>query len=65
MKMLELNIKAQFPCMTLEKHLLKHGLYKMMPPELLHTPGSGLIMNMFESPRDQMKGGKDRELIDK
>ncbi len=29
-------------------------LYKMMPPELLHTSGSGLIMYMFESLRDQM-----------
>ena len=26
-----------------------HGPYKMMPPELLHTSGSGLIMYMFES----------------
>ncbi len=28
-----------------------HGPYKMMPPELLHTSGSGLIMYMFESLR--------------
>ncbi len=42
-----------------------HGLYKMMPPELLHTSGSGLIMYMFKSLRDQMGGGKDRDLIDK
>jgi hypothetical protein len=41
-----------------------HGPYKMMPPELLHTSGSGLIMYMFESLRDQMEGGKDRDLID-
>jgi hypothetical protein len=40
-----------------------HGPYKMMPPELLHTSGSGLIMYMFESLRDQMGGGKDRDLI--
>ncbi len=33
-----------------------HGPYKMMPPELLHTSGSGLIMYMFESLRDQMGG---------
>jgi hypothetical protein len=39
-----------------------HGLYKMMPPELLHTSGSGLIMYKFESLRDQMGGGKDRDL---
>ncbi len=43
----------------------KHGPYKMMPPELLDTSGSGLIMHMFESLRDQMGGGKDRDLIDK
>jgi hypothetical protein len=41
-----------------------HGPYKMMPPKLLHTSGSGLIMYMFESLRDQMGGGKDRDLID-
>jgi hypothetical protein len=42
-----------------------HGPYKMMPPELLHTSGSGLIMYMFESLWDQMGGRKDRDLIDK
>ncbi len=42
-----------------------HGPYKMMPPELLHTSGSGFIMYMFESLRDQMGGGKDRDLIDR
>ncbi len=42
-----------------------HGPYKMMPPELLHTSGSGLIMYMFESLRDQMGGGEDRDLIDR
>jgi hypothetical protein len=26
-----------------------HGPYKMMPPELLYTSDSGLIMYMFES----------------
>jgi hypothetical protein len=35
----------------------------MMPPELLHTSGSGLIMYMFESLRDQMGGGKDRDFM--
>jgi hypothetical protein len=33
-----------------------HGPYKMMPPELLHTSGSRLIMYMFKSLRDQMGG---------
>jgi hypothetical protein len=42
-----------------------HGPYKTMPPELLHTSGSGLIMYMFESLRDQVGGGKDRDLIDR
>ncbi len=42
-----------------------HGPYKMMPPELLHTSGSGLIMYMFESLRDMIGGGKDRDLIDR
>ena len=41
-----------------------HGPYKMMPPELLHTSGSGLIMYMFESLRNSMGGGRDRDLID-
>ncbi len=41
-----------------------HGPYMMMPPEILHTLGSGLIMYMFESLRDQMGGGKDRDHID-
>ena len=41
-----------------------HGPYKMMPPELLHTSGSGLIMYMFESLRTQLGKGKDRDEID-
>jgi hypothetical protein len=41
-----------------------HGPYKIMLPELLHTSGRELIMYMFESLRDQMEGGKDRDLID-
>jgi hypothetical protein len=41
-----------------------HGPYKMMPPELLHTSGSGLIMYMFESLRYQIGGGQDRDFID-
>jgi hypothetical protein len=73
MKMPELNITAQFPCMTLEMHLLKRVFHyltiywtiQMMSPELLHTSDSGLIMYIFESLRDQMGVGKDRDLIDK
>ena len=36
----------------------------MMPPELLHTSGSGLIMYMFASLRDQLGAGKGRDQID-
>ncbi len=36
-----------------------------MPPQLLHTSGSGLIMYMFESLMEQMGGGKDRDLINR
>jgi len=41
-----------------------HGLYKLFPPELLYTSGSGLIMYMFESLQHQIGGGQDREFID-
>ncbi len=41
-----------------------YGPYKMMPPELLHTSGSVLIMYMFESLQHSMRGGQDRDLID-
>ena len=36
----------------------------MMPPELLHTSGSGLIMYMFESLRHLIPSKKSREIID-
>ena len=36
----------------------------MMPLELLHTSGSGLIMYMFASLCDQLGAGKGREIID-
>jgi hypothetical protein len=49
-------------CLPLSDNI--HVPYKMMPPELLHTSGSGLIMYMFESLREQMGGGKDRSLLD-
>ncbi len=42
-----------------------HGPYGMMPPELLHTSGSGLIKYMSESLRAQFGSGKDRDNIDK
>jgi hypothetical protein len=41
-----------------------HGPFKMMPPELLHASGSGLLMYIFESLRDQIGGGRDRDFID-
>jgi len=40
-----------------------HGAFKMMPPKLLHTSGSGIIMYMFESLRQQLGGGW-RDFID-
>ncbi len=52
----------------LEKHLLLsdhvHGPFKMMPPKLLHTSGSRLIMYMFKLLRYQLGGGKDCDYID-
>ena len=42
-----------------------HGPYCMMPPELLHTSGSGLITYMFESLQWQIGGGKIRDDVDK
>ena len=41
-----------------------HGRFRMMPPELLHTSGSGLIMYMFESLRFHLGGGIDCDYID-
>ncbi len=41
-----------------------HGPFRMMPPELLHTSGSGLIMYMFESLRLHLGGGVDQDYID-
>ncbi len=70
--MLELNITGKFPLMTFEMQLMKRIYHYLtiftdctilMPPELLHTLGSGLIMYMFESLRVQMGGGKDRDFI--
>ncbi len=53
----------------LEKHLPLsdniHGPYKMMPPKLLHTSGSGLIMYMFELLHHQLGAGMDHENIDR
>jgi hypothetical protein len=40
-----------------------HGPYRMMPPELLHTSGSGLIQYMFGSLRTQIGGGKNRDKV--
>ena len=42
-----------------------HGPYCMMPPELLHTSGSGLIKYMFESLQWQTGSGKNCDDIDK
>ncbi len=42
-----------------------HGPYRMMPPKLLHTSGSGLIFYLFELLHVQNGCGKDRDEIDK
>ncbi len=41
------------------------NIYCIMPPELLHTSGSGLITYMFESLQWQIGGGKIRDDVDK
>jgi hypothetical protein len=40
-----------------------HGPFRMMPPELLYTSGSGLIMYMFESLHFHLGGGIDHDYI--
>jgi hypothetical protein len=42
-----------------------HGPYKMMPPEQLHTSGSGLISYTFELLHHQLGAGKDCDNIDR
>ncbi len=41
-----------------------YGPFKMMPPELLHTSGRGLIIYMFKSLRQQIGGGMDCDFMD-
>ena len=41
-----------------------HGPFRMMPPVLLHTSGSGLIIYMFKSLRYHLGGGSNRDYID-
>jgi hypothetical protein len=43
----------------------EHGPNLATPPELLHASGNGLIKYIFESLRDQIGSGKDRDDIDK
>ncbi len=50
-------------CMPLSDKI--HGPYCMMPPELLHTSGSGLIKYIFESLQLQIGSGKICDDIDK
>ncbi len=42
-----------------------HGPYFMMPPETLHTSGSGIIKIIFESLQLQIGGGRVCDDIDK
>jgi hypothetical protein len=58
------NIKNSFTERNLALSDCIHGAFKMMPPKLLHTSGSGIIMYMFESLRQQLGGGMDRDFID-
>ena len=44
---------------------IHHGPYFMMPPELLHTSGSGLIKYMFQSMQNYIGETKLRNEIDK
>ena len=44
---------------------MHHGAYCMMPPELLHTSGSGLIKYMFQSMQWNIGETKLRDEIDK
>jgi hypothetical protein len=41
-----------------------HGPFRMMPPELLHLSGRGLIMYMFESLCLHLGDGIDQDYID-
>ncbi len=41
-----------------------HGPFGMMPPELLHTSGSELIIYMFESLHYHLGGGIDHDYIE-
>jgi hypothetical protein len=41
-----------------------HGPFRMMPLELLHTSGGGLIMYMFKSLHYHLGGGIDHDYID-
>jgi hypothetical protein len=41
-----------------------HGPFRMMPPELLHTSGRGLIVYMFKFLHYHLGGGIDCDYID-
>ena len=43
---------------------LIHGIYKMSPPELLHTSGSGLIKYVFSSVRARLTPESQRSYND-
>ena len=59
------DIKNALTCKYLPLSDYKHGANVMTPPKLLHTSGSGLIKYIFESLRNQIGSGKDRDDIDK
>ena len=58
MSMYDIRKALTEKCLPLSDNI--HGPFKMVPPELLYTSGSGLIMYMFESLGYQMGGGKEK-----
>jgi hypothetical protein len=58
------NIKNAFLQLFMPLSDNRHGPFRIMPPELFHMSGSGLIMYMFESLRLHLGGGIDQYYID-
>ncbi len=58
------NIKNAFLEQLIPLSNNLHGPFRMIPPELLHTSSSGLIMYIFESLCFHLGGGIDRDYID-
>jgi hypothetical protein len=69
-RMVEYSTSSWCRCTISRTHSLKDSFpywitfMVLMPPELLHTSGSGLIMYMFESLCYHLGGGIDCDYID-